>query len=202
MRTDEPRRGSSSTAAVAHSCARGERRGGSPGRSAFHLLGDLLVGGKALQRLLREQQSAVERDLEDATLGRDQLDLGTREGGLQLGGQTDRLGGVVSLDAVLDLELHGRLGSGGGLGATPRTAGRGMLRTTIRLDQEPGSLLARYTWVDGGVQRTRGSSPSSGAPFLVALASFFERDRHDAVGSGPSIRSGSHPLSSRARPTR
>jgi len=67
---------------------------------------DLLVGREALERELREDEPAVDRDLEGAAFRRDALDFGTRERGLEFSGQTDRLGQVVSLDAVLDRDLH------------------------------------------------------------------------------------------------
>lgn len=70
-----------------------------------------MVGREALLGELREQSPAVQRDLERATLGLHQLELGPGMAGLELGDQTGRLGQVVSLDAVFDAEAHG--GSGG-----------------------------------------------------------------------------------------
>ena len=68
---------------------------------------DLLIGGEAPQVLLREDFAAVEGDLEDPTAGGHQLDLEVRVEVLQLSGQTDRLGVVVSRGAVFDAQLHG-----------------------------------------------------------------------------------------------
>jgi hypothetical protein len=67
-----------------------------------------LVGGEALRRELRVHERAVDRNLECAALRLDELDLGIGESALDLGGQTDRLRQVVSLDAVLDRDLHRR----------------------------------------------------------------------------------------------
>ena len=82
-----------------------------PGRSSGHedQVGDLLVGGEAILRHLGEDLFALQGDLEDPPGALDQLDLGVRVSSLDLGGQTDRLGLVVSLRAVLDRELHGDL---------------------------------------------------------------------------------------------
>jgi hypothetical protein len=44
----------------------------------------------------------------------DERDLASGEGLLQLGGQTGRLGTIVSLRAVLDRDFHERLGGGDG----------------------------------------------------------------------------------------
>ena len=72
--------------------------------------GNLLIGGEAPQRRLGEHQGSVHDHLEDAALALDELDLGIVVGLLQLGGQTDRLGEVVSVGAVLDGDLHGSPG--------------------------------------------------------------------------------------------
>jgi hypothetical protein len=74
--------------------------------SPFEEVRDLLVGGEALRGELRVHGLAVDVDLERPALGLDELDLGPGEGLLQLGGQTGRLGEVVSLHAVLDADLH------------------------------------------------------------------------------------------------
>jgi hypothetical protein len=74
----------------------------------------LALLGEAAERLLGEDQLVVERDLEDAATGGDQLALDT-EFGLQLGRQTGGARLVVSLLAVFDLDAHrallGRHGS-------------------------------------------------------------------------------------------
>ena len=72
--------------------------------------GDLLVRGEAAQRRLGEDQGTVHDHLEDAALALDERDLGIVVGLLQLGSQTDRLGEVVSVGAVLDGDLHGSPG--------------------------------------------------------------------------------------------
>ena len=68
---------------------------------------DLLVGRKALLLVLGVDQPPVGGDLEGASRALDELDRAALEGLLEFGGQTGRLGGVVSLGAVFDAELHG-----------------------------------------------------------------------------------------------
>ena len=75
-------------------------------RSPEQQQGDLLVGRKAPQVLLREDLAAIQLHLEDASPALDQLDLQAGVMGPQLGGQTGRLGVVVSSGAVLDAQLH------------------------------------------------------------------------------------------------
>lgn len=77
----------------------------SPG-SSREQVGDLLVRGEALRRELREHRTTVHPDFEGAAPRLDQLDLRLGVQGLDLGGQTDRLRLVVSLDAVLDRDAH------------------------------------------------------------------------------------------------
>lgn len=74
---------------------------------------NLLVGGKAAELELREDKLAVEAHLEGASAGLHELDLGLGNGLLQFSGQTGRLRGVVSLNAIFDADLHeGKRGSG------------------------------------------------------------------------------------------
>ena len=68
----------------------------------------------------REAMDAA--DLERATLRLDELDLGAGERLLELGGQTGRLGEVVSLHAVLDADLHAGLLEGVAAHPGPGTA--------------------------------------------------------------------------------
>ena len=81
-------------------------------RDSEQEVGDLLVLREAVLGPLREDESTVDRDLEDPAAALDQLDLDVGEGLPELGGQTDRLGAVVSLDAVLDRDVHGAPGKG------------------------------------------------------------------------------------------
>jgi hypothetical protein len=76
--------------------------------SGVDLLEDLLVIGKPVRRLVRVDDLAVDRHLEDAAepfleLGADTVLV--LDGRLQTGG----LGKVVSLAAVQDLDVHGVL---------------------------------------------------------------------------------------------
>jgi len=75
-------------------------------RSGEQQVRNLLVLREPLLRLLREDELAVDGDLEDPASRLDELDLDVGVERLQLGGQTDRLGLVVSLHAVLDRDLH------------------------------------------------------------------------------------------------
>ena len=68
--------------------------------------GHLAVGRESTQLELAEHLAAVDEDLESPPLGLLELDLRPGKGPGQLGGQTGRLGFVVSLHAVLDGELH------------------------------------------------------------------------------------------------
>jgi hypothetical protein len=68
--------------------------------------GDLLVGRKAAQVLLREDLASVEADLENAASGGLEFDIQLGMQVFQLSGQTDRLGVVVSSGAVFDAQLH------------------------------------------------------------------------------------------------
>src|SRR6185369_6224489 len=83
------------------------RDAASPPQSRAEQARNLLVSGEALQRELRVHELSVDRDLERTALRLDELDLGIGERALDLGGQTDRLRQVVSLNAVLDRDLHG-----------------------------------------------------------------------------------------------
>src|SRR6185436_11993195 len=69
----------------------------------------LAIGRETPQLELAEDLLAVGEHLEGAALGLLEHDLRAREGLAQLGRQTGGLGLVVSLDAVLDRELHVRL---------------------------------------------------------------------------------------------
>ena len=69
---------------------------------------DFLVGGKAIEAQLREDELAVDRDLETAARALHQLHLEAGDHFLQFGGQTGRLGQVVSHAAVLDSGVHYR----------------------------------------------------------------------------------------------
>jgi hypothetical protein len=73
----------------------------------FDQLHDLPRLRVAPEGLLREDQVAVHRDLEDATGGGHQPKLGVGNFLLQLNRQTGGSGLVVSDDAVLDDDPHG-----------------------------------------------------------------------------------------------
>jgi hypothetical protein len=75
--------------------------------SRAHQTRDLLVRRKPFQRELGEHGLAVHRDLECSAFRFDQLDFGLGKGALEFSGQTDRLRQVVSLDAVLNRDIHG-----------------------------------------------------------------------------------------------
>ena len=68
---------------------------------------DLLVGGEAVELQFRKYLGAIDTDLEGTTLALDQFGLDIGEGLTQFGGQTGRLGRVVSHRAVLDRDFHG-----------------------------------------------------------------------------------------------
>ncbi len=68
-------------------------------------LQDLSVLGESAQRLLREDLSAIDGYLEDASTGSDQFRVNP-ERCFQFGGQTGRCRFVVSFHAVFDLNLH------------------------------------------------------------------------------------------------
>lgn len=78
-------------------------------RSGAHESRNLLIRGKAFQLELREQGLAVDRDLECAAFRFDELDFDLRKSPLELRGQTGRLRQIVSLNAVLNRDLHRRL---------------------------------------------------------------------------------------------
>jgi len=67
---------------------------------------NLLVGGEPIQVQLREDLAVVERDLEGAAGRLHEGRLRFGESALELSDQTGRLGGVVSLDAVFDRDVH------------------------------------------------------------------------------------------------
>lgn len=74
---------------------------------------DLLVLREPVQAGLGEDPPPVEVDLEDAPAGRHERELDPGERRAELGGQTVRLRGVVSLRAVFDADVHGGWGSRG-----------------------------------------------------------------------------------------
>jgi hypothetical protein len=87
-----------------------EGHGAALGRSLVALhdeAGDLLVLREPVEAGLGEDPAPVEVDLEDASPGGDERDLDPWERRAELGGQTVRLGGVVSLRAVFDPVVHG-----------------------------------------------------------------------------------------------
>ena len=67
---------------------------------------NLLVGRETIESGLREDQVALDGDLESPTAALDELDLRVREDGRDLGGQTGRLRSVVSLHAEFDRDVH------------------------------------------------------------------------------------------------
>ncbi len=70
-------------------------------------LRDLIVGREAAQRLLREFELSVDRDLEHAAARAHELDIGLGQLA-ELRSRTESLGLVASSPAILDDDLHGR----------------------------------------------------------------------------------------------
>ncbi len=92
-------------------------------------LQDLSVLGESAQRLLREDLSAIDGYLEDASTGSNQFRVNP-ERCFQFGGQTGRCRFVVSFHAVFDLNLHyslpqDRVARGLSYQATPLVTKRG-----------------------------------------------------------------------------
>ena len=69
---------------------------------------NFLVGGKALETQLGEDQPGLDSDLETPACPLDEFDLDAGDRCLQFGGQTGRLRQVVSHGAVLDSGVHFR----------------------------------------------------------------------------------------------
>lgn len=70
-------------------------------------VGNLLVFGEAVFCLLGEDQSSVDGHFEDPASGLNEFDLNFRVNRSQFGGQTGRLGGIVSESAEFDGHVHG-----------------------------------------------------------------------------------------------
>jgi hypothetical protein len=85
---------------------------------------DIGPRGPASGLLLREDEPAIAGDLEHAAAAADEFDRRLRELPANIGLQPGGVGEIVSDAAVLDRDMHGGQGSGGG-GVASTAEGKG-----------------------------------------------------------------------------